>query len=285
MAVKSPLLTHFGSPKQTNALISALKTSKIKIQLTGLVGSSFAITSSAVIREDNKPHLFIFRDKETASYFLNDIENLLNNEIYFFPSSYRRAYQIKETDNANILLRSEVLNKLNNKRNPIIITYSQALSEKVVSRKELKKNTLNIKINDKILIDELEKTLNDLNFKKVGFTLNPGEYSIRGGIVDVYSYADENPYRLEFFDDEVESIRIFDINNQLSIINKEKVTIIPNTEAKKSITSKVSFLEYLPKNTVIWIKDINYTRSVLSDYFDVFPNKFITAAFGLGFGT
>jgi len=268
LAVKSPLLTYFGSPKQTNALISALKTRKIKIQLTGLVGSSFAITSSSVIREDSKPHLFVFRDKETASYFVNDIENLLKNEVYFFPSSYRRAYQIKETDNANVLLRSEVLNRLNNKRNPIIVTYSQALSEKVVSRKELKKNTINIKTNDNILIDNLEDMLQNLNFKKVDFTLNPGEYSIRGGIVDVYSYAHENPYRLEFFDDEVESIRVFDINNQLSIINKEKITIIPNTEAKKNITSQVSFLEYLPKNTVVWIKDINYTKNVLCDYFE-----------------
>ena len=92
-----------------------------------------------MVRDSSTPHLFIFRDKEEASYFINDIELLLNNEVFFFPSSYRRAYQLEETDNANILLRSEVLNKLNNKRNSIIITYSKALSEKVVSRKVLKK--------------------------------------------------------------------------------------------------------------------------------------------------
>ena len=116
MGVKSPLITYFGTPKQTQSLILALKNAKERIHLKGLIGSSFAITASAVVRESSKPHLFIFEDKESASYFLNDMENLLKNEIFFFPSSYRRAYQIDETDNANILLRSEVLNKLNHKK-------------------------------------------------------------------------------------------------------------------------------------------------------------------------
>ena len=137
MGVQAPLLTYFGEPKQTNAIQLALVNDQAKIQLTGLIGSSFALTASAVVRTSNNPHLFIFRDKEAASYFVNDIENLLLNEVFFFPASYRRAYQIEETDNANILLRAEVLNKLNNKRNPIIVTYSEALSEKVVSRKSL----------------------------------------------------------------------------------------------------------------------------------------------------
>ena len=135
MAAQAPLLTYFGEPKQTNAIQSALTKEHAKIQLTGIIGSAFAMTASALIRTSNQPHLFIFRDKEAASYFINDIEKLLNNEVFFFPASYRRAYQIDETNNTNIILRAEVLNKLNNKRNPIIVTYSEALSEKVVSRK------------------------------------------------------------------------------------------------------------------------------------------------------
>jgi transcription-repair coupling factor (superfamily II helicase) len=268
LAVQAPLLTYFGEPKQTNAIQLALEKEQTKIQLTGIVGSSFAITASAVVRESNKPHLFIFRDKEAASYFVNDIENLLKNEVFFFPASYRRAYQIEETDNANILLRAEVLNKLNNKRNPIIITYSEALSEKVVSRKELKKHTIALKIKDDIAIDFLEEMLEHLNFEKVDFVIKAGQYSIRGGILDVYSFADENPFRIEFFDTEIESIRTFDINTQLSVSTESKITIIPNTEAKKSIESQVSFLEYLPKNSVIWTKDIKYSKGVLDDYFD-----------------
>ena len=117
MGAQSPLLIHFGEPIQANAIKSALNGKLSRIKLTNFIGSSFAMTASAVVRESNKPHLFIFRDKEEASYFLNDVENLLKNNIFFFPASYRRAYQIEETDNANILLRVEVLNKLNHKRN------------------------------------------------------------------------------------------------------------------------------------------------------------------------
>ena len=268
MSVQAPLLNYFGEPKQTNAINNALKNELARVQLTGLIGSSFAITASAVVRNSKKPHLFIFRDKEEASYFVNDIENLLKNEVFFFPASYRRAYQIEETDNANILLRVEVLNKLNNKRNPIIVTYSEALSEKVVSRKELKKNTITLKKFEKIAIEELEEMIQAINFEKVDFVVKSGQYSIRGGILDIYSYADEYPYRLEFFDTEIESIRIFDINTQLSINQAEKITIIPNTEAKKSIVSQVSLLEYLPKSSVIWINDIKYTKGIIENYYD-----------------
>ncbi|MEC9209067.1 MAG: transcription-repair coupling factor [Bacteroidota bacterium] len=268
MGTKAPLLTYFGEPKQTDVIKTSLEKEQAKIQLTNLIGSSFALTASAVVRESNRPHLFIFRDKEAASYFVNDIENLLINEVFFFPASYRRAYQFGETDNANILLRIEVLNKLNHKRNPIIVTYSEALSEKVVSRKELKKHTITLKTADKIEVDDLEAMLLDLNFEKADFVIEAGQYSIRGGIVDIYSFADEYPFRLEFFDTDIESIRTFDINTQLSIGTENKITIIPNTEAKKSIKSQVSLLEYLPKNSVIWAKDITYTKGILDDYFE-----------------
>ena len=274
MSKQAPLLTYFGEPKQADAIQLALENEQAKIQLTGLIGSSFALTASAVVRESNTPHLFIFRDKEAASYFINDIENLLRNEVFFFPASYRRAYQLEETDNANILLRAEVLNKLNNKRNPIIVTYSEALSEKVVSRKELKKHTINLKVGDEVAIDDLEEILLNLHFEAVDFVIEAGQYSIRGGILDVYSFADEHPFRLEFFDIEIDSIRTFDINSQLSINTQNKVTIIPNTEAKKNSNSQVSLLEYLPKNAVIWTKDIYYTKGILEDYFSRAEEEF-----------
>ena len=267
MAIQAPFLTNFGEPKQTDAIKKALEKENAKIQLKGLVGSSFAITASAVIRKSSTPQLFIFKDKEEASYFLNDLENLLRNEVFFFPASYRRAYQIEQTDNANILLRAEVLNKLNNKRNPIIITYSEALSEKVVSRKELKKHTIKLKAGDKITIEYLEEMLKKLHFESVDFVIEAGQYSIRGGILDVYSFADEYPFRLEFFDTEIENIRTFDVNTQLSIEKEDKITIIPNTEAKKSSTNQVSLLEYLPNNTVIWTSNIHYTKDIIDNYF------------------
>ena len=251
MALEAPILSHFGIPKQSKAIKKALENQEVKIQVSGLIGSSFAITASGVVVESSTPHLFILSNKEEASYFTNDIERLLKHEVFFFPASYRRAYQIEETDNANILLRIEVLNKLIQKRNPIIITYPEALSEKVVSRKELKKNSISLMISDQIEIEILEKKISNLNFEKVDFVIEPGQFSIRGGIIDVYSFADELPFRLEFFDTTIESIRTFDINSQLSVKTSNKVTITPNTEAKKSVDYQVSILEYLPKNTTI----------------------------------
>ena len=117
MGFQAPILTHFGNPKQTNCLKSELENSKTKIHLAGLIGSSFAILASAAVRNCANPNIFIFRDKEEASYFINDIEALLNNDVFFFPASYRRAYKINEDNNINILLRAEVLHKLNQKRN------------------------------------------------------------------------------------------------------------------------------------------------------------------------
>ena len=265
--MKAQLLTYFGEPKVAKKLKPYFAKEQFKLQLRGLHGSSFVITASAAIRESNKPHLFIFTEKEEASYFVNEMESLLNNELLFYPASYRRAYQFEETDNANILLRAKVLNKLNNKRNPIIITYSEALSEKVINRKELKKQTITLKQSEKNNIEELEKLLFKYNFELEDFVTEPGQFSIRGGIIDVFSYADEHPYRIEFLDNEITSIRTFNINSQLSINIKNKINIVPNTEAKKVVGKFVSFLEYLPKNSVIWTKNINYSKGILDTYF------------------
>ena len=268
MGPQAPLISYFGIPKQTSSLQSALETDKVKIQISNLIGSSFSITASAIALKSNTPQIFVFRNKEEASYFINDMENLLNNEIFFFPSSYRRPYQIEETDNTNILLRSEVLNKINHKKNPIVITYSEAISEKVISRIELKKQTITLNQNQNIKMQDLENMICSLNFEKVDFVIQAGQYSIRGGILDVFSFANENPFRLEFVDTSIESIRSFNINTQLSITTTKKIKIVPNTEAKKSINSKVSFLEYLPNNSVIWAKDVKYTKGILNNYFE-----------------
>lgn len=265
--MKTPLISYFGEPLISSKLKKYLLKERAKIWIKGLAGSSFSIASSATIKDSTKPHLFIFADKEEAQYFVNELENLLNNEVFFYPASYRRPYQFEEIDNTNILLRAEVLNKLNNKRNPIIVTYSEAISEKVVSRLELRKKTISLATGDLYEIENLENHLIDQHFVKVDFVIEPGQFSIRGGIVDVFSYADEFPYRIEFHDIEVESIRLFNINSQLSISLKKKVDIVPNTEAKYTRSEHVSFLDYLPKNSVLWIKDIGYTQGILSEYF------------------
>ena len=153
-----------------------------------------------------------------------------------------------------------MLNKISQTNNPIIVTYSEAISEKVISRKELKNQTIILSQDQNLKINDLEKMICDLNFEKVDFVIQAGQYSIRGGIVDIFSFADENPFRLEFFDTKIESIRSFNINTQLSIKTEKKIKIIANTQAKKNITSQVSFLEYLPKKLWYGLKILNILK-------------------------
>ncbi|MDG2139330.1 MAG: transcription-repair coupling factor [Flavobacteriales bacterium] len=176
-------------------------------------------------------------------------------------------HQYNETDNANILLRSEVLNKLNNHKKPIIVTYPEALLEKVISRKELKRNTISIKQNETYDIESLENELEKQKFELTDFVTDPGQFSIRGGIVDVFSYAHEYPCRIEFFEDKIENIRTFDINTQLSIKNRKRIEIMPNTQRKKILKKQISFIQYLPQDSIIWIKDINFIKGIITDHY------------------
>ena len=241
---------------------------KSKIHFKGLVGSQDVLLAANISQEIKRPHLFILSDKEEAAYFLNDLESILQKEVLFFPGSYRRPYQIEETDNANVLLRAEVLNTLNHQRYPIIVSYPEALFEKVVSQKHLKKNSLDVKKGDTLSIDFLNETLQEYGFERVDFVVEPGQYSIRGGIVDIFSFSNEQPYRMEFFDDEIESIRTFDINTQLSQETHSKFCIVPNVQEQLLQESQESFLEYLPPKTQIWSKNIGLTQGTLDSFFD-----------------
>ena len=262
------LLKTFPQSIFNHQISEQLKEENCKIQLTNFIGSSKSILAASIIKDAKSPQLFILNDKESATYFINDLENLLHHEVFFYPASYRRAYQIEETDNSNILLRAEVLNKLNNKRNSIIVSYPQAIFEKVVSRRTLKKQTITLSVSDIHHPELLEEIFIENNFIRTDFVTDPGQFSIRGGIVDVFSFADEHPFRIEFFDDEIESIRTFNINTQLSVEKREKVSIIPNTEAKKIEEKQVSILEYLPKSSTIWMEDSLHTIGILEHHFD-----------------
>lgn len=262
------LLKTFPQSVFNHQISERLKEGNCKIQLNNFIGSSKAILAASIIKEAKSPQLFILNDKESATYFINDLENLLEHEVFFYPASYRRAYQIEETDNSNILLRAEVLNKLNNKRNSIIVSYPQAIFEKVVSRRTLNKQTITLSVSDIHHPDLLEEIFIENNFTRTDFVIDPGQFSIRGGIVDVFSFADEYPFRIEFFDDEIESIRTFNINTQLSVEKRKKISIIPNTEAKKIEEKQVSILEYLPQSSTIWMEDSLHTIGILEQNFD-----------------
>ncbi|CAM4319834.1 transcription-repair coupling factor [Flavobacterium terrigena] len=244
--------------------------SRKKINATGLVGSSLSFVVDALFKKSELPFLLLFNDKEEAAYYLNDLETLINDQdVLFYPGSFRRPYQIEETDNANVLLRAEVLNRINSRKKPaIIVSYTDAIFEKVVTRKELDKNTLKVHVNDKLSIDFINETLFEYNFKRVDFVSEPGEFSVRGGIIDVFSFSNDIPYRIEFFGDEVDSIRTFDIETQLSKEKVTKIAIIPNVENKVLQEKRENFLDYISEKTVIVLQNTDSLGSKLDRLYE-----------------
>ncbi|WP_421808151.1 transcription-repair coupling factor [Flagellimonas sp.] len=247
-----------------------------KINIKGLVGSSLSFVIAETFKSTDAPFLLILNDKEEAAYHLNDLEELLGEkDVLFYPGSYRRPYQIEETDNANVLLRAEVLNRINSRKKPaIIVTYPDALFEKVVTRKELDKNTQKIKLGDEISLDFLNEVLFEYQFKRVDFVTEPGEFSVRGGIVDVFSFSHDEPYRIEFFGDEVDSIRTFDVETQLSTDKVKKITIIPNVENKFTEEIRESFLKYISANTVVFAKNPALIYDRIDSFFEKAEESF-----------
>ena len=240
-----------------------------RIILKGLTGSALSFVISDVFKNSELPFLLVFNDKEEAAYYLNDLEQLVGEkDVLFYPGSYRRPYQIEETDNANVLLRAEVLNRINSRKKPaVIVTYPDALFEKVVTRKELDKNTLKIKLNDSLSLDFLNEVLFEYQFKRVDFVTEPGEFSVRGGIVDVFSFSNDEPYRIEFYGDEVDSIRTFDVETQLSTEKVNKIAIIPNVENKFLNETRESFLKYISSKTIVFTKNLEMLYGRLDSFF------------------
>jgi transcription-repair coupling factor (superfamily II helicase) len=266
----SSLFTTYEHSAKVTQLADALSEAANKVHCKGLMNSATSIVIQSVFKKADKPFLLLFNEKEEAAYYLNDLEQMLGqNDVLFYPSSYRRPYQIEETDNANVLLRSEVLNRINSRKKPaIIVSYPEALFEKVVTRKELEKNTLKISVGDQVSIDFINEVLFEYDFKRVDFITEPGEFSVRGGIVDVFSFSNDNPYRIEFFGNEVDSIRTFDVESQLSVEKQNKITIIPNLENKFIKENRESFLDYISDKTVLWIENTEILVAQLDKLFE-----------------
>jgi transcription-repair coupling factor (superfamily II helicase) len=267
---KSAILNIYEKSAKVNLLVDAILKQNTKLSIKGLASSSLSFVIKTAFEKSELPFLLLFQDKEEAAYYLNDLENLINDQdVLFYPSSYRRPYQIEETDNANVLLRAEVLNRINSRKKPsIIVSYAEAIFEKVVTRKELDKNTLKFSIGDQISIDFINEVLFEYHFKRVDFVSEPGEFSVRGGIVDVFSFSNDNPYRIEFFGNEVDSIRTFDVETQLSLQPQKKISIIPNLENKSLNESRENFLDYINDKTVLFIQNSDILLSHLDKLFE-----------------
>ncbi|MDG1196269.1 MAG: transcription-repair coupling factor [Polaribacter sp.] len=263
------IVNKYQNSTNVSQIITALQQDQNHFQITNLVGSSLSFVISESFKKTDKPYLLIFNDKEEAAYYLNDLEQLLGDKnVLFYPGSYRRPYQIEETDNANVLLRSEVLNRINSRKKPaVIVTYPAALFEKVVTKKELEKNTLKVAVGESLSLDFVNEVLFEYKFKRVDFVTEPGDFSVRGGIIDVFSFSNDEPYRIEFFGDEIDSIRTFDVETQLSKEKMKKVSIMPNVENKTFEENRESFLKYISSKTVVFIKNIDLLVGNLDKFF------------------
>ncbi|NEN23064.1 transcription-repair coupling factor [Cryomorpha ignava] len=272
------LAQHYFNDNKALLVSNALNAKKARVSLRGLSGSGMAFVAQAIIRKDKRDHIFIFNDKEEAAYFQNDLQRFEENglQTFFFPETYRVPYQTENTDNANVVLRAEVLKSLSQKGNipRAIVTYPEALSESVVTRKQLKTNSFELKLGGNYSISFLNELLTEYEFHRVDFVYEPGQFSIRGGIVDVFSFGEDHPYRIEFFGDDVESLRRFNPVTQLSINDATTFTIIPNIQQKTMLESKESFLDFVDRDTAVWLKDEQFISDRLDHHFKVAEKQF-----------
>ena len=261
----SNILDQFKSSARVEELVEALGASKPKIALKGLIGSADAMVAISAHQLQKRPFIFILPDHEEASFFLSDLENILDRALLFFPSSYRKSYDFTQLDSAQVLQRAETLNALNQDSDSpkLVVTYPEALAEKVINRRDLDKNTLEIRQDTQLNIDFINEFLIEYDFERVDFVYEPGQFAIRGGIVDIFSFSNDHPYRIEFFGDTIESIRTFDIESQLSVSKINHVTILPNVQAKFLTESNISLLEYVDENSILWFKDVQFTLDIL----------------------
>ncbi|CAG0905161.1 unnamed protein product, partial [Cyprideis torosa] len=234
------------------------KDKNTNILLSGAAGSSECFLIAAISQKQDSAHILIANDKEQAAYFQNTIDNLLiNKKAYFFPDSFKRPMMMEEVNATNALQRTETINKFNIRKgkNVVLVTYPEAIFEKVVDPTILDKNKIEIEVNESLDVDTAIEVLVEFGFNRTEFVYEPGHFSIRGGIIDVFSYGNEWPYRIELFDDIVESIRTFNPTNQLSIRQIRKVNIIPDVNSKFKSEEKVSLFNVCDKNTVFWIQE------------------------------
>lgn len=246
------------------------------IHVKGLHGSLDSVVVAAVYKSVRASHVIILHDREEASFFVNDLQNLLGEkEVFLFPMSYKRAYEYDEVENANILMRAEVLNQLSNHpEGNIIITYPEALSEKVINKKSLASNTFLIQKGEVLDREFLEEYLHTYDFEKTDFVVEAGQFAMRGGIIDIFSFANELPYRIELFGNEVDSIRSFDPGSQLSVETQTKISLMPNVQTRLIQEERQSFFDFISPSSRLWIKDVVQTTDIISRCFDKASQSF-----------
>ncbi len=258
MNLQQLLSVYSGSERFAEIAGKLSKTTPSKLHLTGLVGSSDAVLAAAIYQNYSRAQLYIFNDTEEARYFFSDLENLLEGKsVLFFPSSFKRSFQINQLDNNLVLERAEVLNRLNqhSTTGELIVTTAEAIAEMVISEGDLSKNTFELKVGHLFDIEFFIDFLTEHHFERSDFVYEAGFFSIRGGIIDVFSFSNDKPYRIELNGDQIESIRTFDPDTQLSQKKVDRFFIIPNVQKEIDHTQRQHFFNYLPSDTIVWTKD------------------------------
>ncbi|MBC8004893.1 MAG: transcription-repair coupling factor, partial [Verrucomicrobia bacterium] len=258
-------------------LCQLLNTPGEKVHLQGLVGSSRSILTSLLAEDLKKTFVICLNDKEEAAYFYDDLITLQTvAPVLFYPSSYKRSVHYETVEQENIILRTEVLNRLKENTPIIAVTYPEALVEKVISGEGLAENTFQVSKGDKLSLEFINEVLYEYGFERVDFVYEPGQYSIRGSIVDIYSFSNEDPYRIDFFGDEVDTIRSFNIDNQISKESLTRISIIPNIHENLQNEERISFLDFIPTETVLFMNDIQLITDQMEYNFNHTIEKAVT---------
>lgn len=273
MSATKALIEQYQQDRRTQHITNHATTlADVRLHLDGLVGSMEAIVAAAVYASAPQTHVFVLDNKENAAYFHNDLQQLLGNkkDILFFPDSFKKSNELDQIDKNNVLLRTETLSKLlnSNTSGELLVTYPEALYEKVANSPALKKSAILIKIGEILDSDFVIDMLVTYGFEHADFVYEPGQFSIRGGIIDIYSFGNDLPYRIELIGNEVESMRTFDPLTQLSVKKIAQISIVPNIQTQFSASEKTSLFRLLPTNAIVWLRDLNGTLLLNPDYLD-----------------
>ncbi|MBC8320185.1 MAG: transcription-repair coupling factor [Bacteroidetes bacterium] len=263
------LINLFSQSTSTGVLLNYIDDGTTHIHALGLVGSAIPLVVASVFNQKGKQqHMVVLPDKEQAAYFYNDAESLLDEsgsdlnqkKVLYYPTSYSKPYLPETTDRAYQLSRTEVLKRtISGDKKTIIVTYPEAIAEKVITKSYLSKNLMKLRKGEQVSLDFISDLLFELDFEHVDFVAEPGQFAIRGGIIDVFSFSNEHPYRIEFFGDEVETIRTFDSSTQLSIKQLSQITLLPNVQSRQIAEKRIDFLDYIPSSTILWFDNIELT--------------------------
>ena len=267
----------FLEEKQSGDFFSAISNKQKYSQLKGLIGSSRSILAFNLHKLHQGYSLFILPDKESAAYFMNDLEQMLGDSekklnkkrVLFFPTAYKTAYGQNHIDNNNLLYRTEVIKRLGGGgKNLFVVSFPEALSEKLVTKAYISKNTLKLKLGENLSLDFVIELLQEYGFEQVDFVIEPGQFAFRGGIIDIFSFSSDFPYRIEFFGDEVDSIRSFDPTSQRSVETINSIHIIPNVQDRAIVEKRIDLLSFFPPNTRVWVNDFKYIFDIIDkEYF------------------